>query len=100
MSGNQVLADIDRAVELAEASMSVVDRDLEKMLPKVGPGFRMPKDEDLPKWLAEMRKLWPPDHWVMPDGREVFESIYVLALPYIEGGREVLEKIRDLTEEY
>lgn len=93
------LDDIEEAVKIAVSYLEVDEKDLKKLLPDIGPGFRRPNKRDLPKFLAQKRMEYPPDDWVLPDGREVFESIYILALANVEGGKEILKQVRDMTEE-
>lgn len=91
------LEDIKDAEDKARDELQLLDKKLDDLLPQYGPGFRAPKDSELPRFLAMMRQQYPPAEWVLPDGRVVHESIYLLALPYVEGGRELLEKVKRVT---
>lgn len=92
------LEDVDEAAKIAREEMKLLDEMLDDILPQYGPGFRAPQTKELPAWLMAKRQEYPPAEWILPDGRTVNESIYLLALPYVEGGEKLLRRVLEYTE--
>ena len=89
--------------DVVKDAQAAIDRDrllLRKALADSPPppGLVRPDDATFMQWVLAMREQYPPQDIQLPTGEVVKECplLLMLALPNVAGGKEVLERIREI----
>ena len=54
---------------------------------------------ELMMYVEEMRRVYPPQEFISPEGIPFMESPWVLSAPYVEGREADVRKWREMTQE-
>ena len=57
------------------------------------PGLAEPTDEEFMTFVEGMLKKYPEELIIMPDGRPIMASRWITALPYVEGGKQIVDRV-------
>jgi hypothetical protein len=55
-------------------------------------GASSPTDDELAAFFFHQQTVYPPQLFTYPDGTQVFASPWILALDFVEGGKEWLAR--------
>jgi hypothetical protein len=87
---------IDQSGQIVDAAIKAA----ESMIGSTGIGMSAPNDEMLAAFFFKQMKMEPPETFILPDGRQVHISPWVLALGYAEGGREWLDRFNGFMQKH
>lgn len=79
---------VDEAVQLADSTVEGVRR----LVGDSGIGMGEPDDQELAAFFFQKLHEEPPEPFVLPDGRVVTISPWILALGFADGGDEWLKR--------
>ena len=79
---------IDQSGQIVDAAIVAA----ENMIGQTGIGMSSPNDEMLAAFFFKQMKMEPPETFILPDGRQVTISPWILALGFADGGKEWLDR--------
>ena len=90
-----VKAAVKEAFDSVEATRLAIRDALDGPLP---PGLKPIDDAAFMQFVMGMTKQFPPEPAITPDGRTVVESPWILMLPFVDGGKQILDRIIRIRE--
>lgn len=101
-----MLEDSEKVAKMAMDMVDAAIKDIDKMWPKIGPGYHRPTDQERLQWAQqasglptpEMPHARPPMPIVRPDQTEVYASPYLVAASEAKGGTQELKRVQELTQ--
>ena len=57
------------------------------------PGLVAPTDEEFMTFIGGMLGEYPPEPMIDPQGVGIVESPWILALAYVEGGKQIIDRL-------
>jgi len=57
------------------------------------PGLVAPTDEEFMAFVEGMIAQFPPEEIITPEGVPVVESRWIVALPYVAGGKQIVDRL-------